>query len=111
MLHLSGRWIFLCQKLEFHLKDGVCQGVYHQRGALPSHAVVGWRAVGMIGPPNARQKEGFQIGESIIFAKHGEVFYTPPIDEIRRVKKRSAATSKTKPSALITPEEQEAPLL
>ena len=92
MLPIAGRWIFLCQKLEFHIKDGVCQGVYHKSGALPSHAVVGWRAVGIIGPPSARQRDVVNVGESLIFAKQGEVFYTPPIDEIRRVRK-----SRTKP--------------
>ena len=84
---LAGRWIFLCKKVEFHLKDGVCQGVYHPSGALPSHAVVGWRAVGIIGPPSARQRDAVNVGECIIFAKHGEVFYTPPIDHIKRVRK------------------------
>jgi hypothetical protein len=111
MLPIAGRWIFLCQKLEFHIKDGVCQGVYHKSGALPSHAVVGWRAVGLIGPPRSRQRDSINLGESIIFAKHGEVFYTPPIDEIRRVRKSrtkrrettDASTPNHNPRLLATP--------
>jgi hypothetical protein len=117
MLPITGRWIFLCQKIEFHVKDGVCQCVYHRGSFLP-HPIIGWRAIGVMGPPRRYQKDPINIGDSLIFAKNGEVFYTPPIEEIRRAKKstpkflpeRPAPKEKRLP-VKETPIEKEAPLM
>jgi hypothetical protein len=104
MLPLNGHWIFICQKTEFHIKDGICFCVYRRGGFFASHATLGWRAVGVMGPIKQKTDPPIQVGDSLILAKNGEVFYTPPISTIKRAKK---PTKKMKAPPKPSPQERE----
>jgi hypothetical protein len=104
MLPLNGHWIFICQKTEFHIKDGICFCVYRRGGFFASHATLGWRAVGVMGAIKQKADPPIQVGDSLILAKSGEVFYTPPIDSIKRGKKRPP--QKNKPPKLLSTEQE-----
>lgn len=98
MLMLPGKWILLANQTEFCVKDGVCVWVSHKGAFWSRDAAAGWRLVGVMGPPRKRDKDSILIGDSLIFARNGEVFYTPPIEEIQKYKKApKPASPKEKP--------------
>jgi hypothetical protein len=99
MLPLNGHWIFICQQTEFHLKDGVCVCVYRPGGFFASHVALGWRALSVIGPPRSRGDDLIQAGDHLLLGKNGEIYYTPPIDEIKRARKKRLVFPRMNPGA------------
>jgi hypothetical protein len=73
----SGAWVALGEKTEFYMKRDVCTSVSSNGGFWPQHVACGAKLVGVIGP--RRSKQMVQDGDTLILAKEGEIFYTPPI--------------------------------
>lgn len=82
MIPLKGHWVFLAGETEFHVVDNVCVAVCCRGGFWNPHAALYARLVGVIGPRRTRNRK-VRVGDSLLFARSGEVFYTPPIETIR----------------------------